>query len=136
MGRLGGINKGEARMWFRAPLYLALLLFSARLAHADSCILPSAPRFQLKSDTVEWKMQIVSGRSCIRGLSYGPAIVDAVKLVSPPQTGQVKLFGPGFEYLAKSNFSGEDTFTLQVSGAIIRSRGTSDIKVTVSVGEK
>jgi hypothetical protein len=80
-------------------------------------------------------MRIVSGRSCIRGLSYGPAVVDAVKLVSPPQVGQVRLFGPGFEYTAKSNFQGEDTFTLQISGTIVRSRGTSDIKVTVSVSE-
>jgi hypothetical protein len=123
-------------MWFRAPLTLALLLLSVRLAFADACILSSAPRFQLKSDTVEWTMRIVNGRSCIRGLSSGGVSVNTVKLISPPQFGQVRVLGPGFEYTAKSNFQGEDAFTLQVSGTMIRSRGTSDIKMTVSVSEK
>src|SRR5262249_46328811 len=89
------VNEVEGWMWFRAPLNLALLLLSARLAFADACILTSAPRFQMKSDTVEWTMRIVNGRSCIRGLSYGGVSVDTVKLVSPPQFGQVRVFGSG-----------------------------------------
>ena len=80
-------------------------------------------------------MQIVSGRSCIRGLNYGAVRIDEVKLLSPPRTGQVTLTGPGFSYTAKPNFQGQDIFTLQVSGSMLRIRGTSEIKVVVSVGE-
>ena len=80
-------------------------------------------------------MQIVSGQSCVRGLNYGAVRVDEVKLLSPPQSGQVTLTGPGFSYAAKANFQGQDVFTLQVSGSMLRIRGTSEIKVLVSVGE-
>jgi Bacterial Ig domain len=80
-------------------------------------------------------MQIVSGRSCVRGLNYGAVIIDDVKLVSPPQSGQVTLTGPGFSYTAKPNFQGQDAFTLQVSGSMVRIRGSSEIKVLVTVGE-
>lgn len=115
---------------------LFLLLLFVTPAGADTCLLSDASRFQLNSDVVEWVMQIVSGRSCIRGLNYGPVVIDEVKLVSPPQSGQVALIGPGFSYTAKPNFQGQDAFTLQVSGSMIRIRGTSEIKVLVSVGQK
>lgn len=114
------------------PLFLSVLF--ATPAIADTCIISNASRFQLNSDAVEWSMQIVSGRSCIRGLNFGPVIVDDVKLVSPPQSGKVALVGPGFSYTAKPNFHGQDAFTLQVSGSMVRIRGTSEIKVLVSVG--
>jgi hypothetical protein len=104
-------------------------------AIADTCLISNASRFQLNSDAVEWAMQIVSGQSCIRGLNYGAVRVDEVKLLSPPQSGQVTLTGPGFSYAAKANFQGQDVFTLQVSGSMLRIRGTSEIKVLVSVGE-
>lgn len=114
-------------------LFVSLLFVTP--AVGDTCLLSSANRFQLNSDAVEWAMQIVSGRSCIRGLNYGAVIIDEVKLVSPPQSGQVVLTGPGFSYTAKPNFNGQDDFTLQVSGSMIRIRGTSEIRVLVSVGE-
>ena len=81
-------------------------------------------------------MQIVSGHSCIRGLSFGSVSIDSLKLVAPPQSGKVTLLGPGFTYAAKSDFQGQDAFTLQVSGTMIRMRGSSDIRVTVAVGQK
>ena len=112
------------------------LLLGVQSALADACLFSSAPRYQLQSDTVEWAMNIISGHSCIRGLAYGPVSVDAVKLTSPPQSGKVTVLGPGFSYAAKPDFQGQDAFTLQVSGTLIRNRGTSNIKVTVSVGAK
>ena len=116
-------------------MMLFVLLLFVTPALADNCIISNASRFQLNSDAVEWAMQIVSGRSCIRGLNYGAVRIDEVKLLSPPQSGQVTLTGPGFSYTAKPNFQGQDVFTLQVSGSMIRIRGTSEIKVLVSVGE-
>ena len=81
-------------------------------------------------------MQISSGQSCIRGLRHKSVTIDTAKLVSPPQFGQVKLLGSGFSYTAKSDFQGQDSFTVQVSGMLNGIRGSSDIRIIVSVGPK
>src|SRR5258708_1520026 len=101
---------------------LALLLFGG-VASAESCVFSSAPAFQLKSATVEWAMKIAGGHSCIRGLRSGAASSSTV-------------LGPGFSYEAKADYQGPDTFTLRVSGTLMRTRGTSEILVTVDVGGK
>ena len=116
-------------------MVLFVSLLSATPAVGDTCLISNASRFQLNSDAVEWGMQIVSGRSCIRGLNYGAVRIDEVKLLSPPQSGRVTLTGPGFSYATKPNFRGQDFFTLQVAGSMLRIPGTSEIKVLVSVGE-
>jgi hypothetical protein len=81
-------------------------------------------------------MQIGSGQSCIRGLRDRGVTIETAKLISLPQSGQVKLLGPGFSYTAKSDFQGEDSFAIQVSGMLNRIPGTSDIRIIVSVGPK
>jgi Bacterial Ig domain len=62
--------------------------------------------------------------------------ISEVKLIAPPQSGQVAIQGPSFSYTAKPDFQGEDEFTLRVSGTNVRMRGVSDVKVTVSVVSK
>jgi hypothetical protein len=62
--------------------------------------------------------------------------ISDVKLIAPPQSGQVAIKGPSFSYTAKPDFQGEDDFTLRVSGTLVRMRGVSDVKVTVSVVSK
>ena len=69
---------------------VGVLLFAAP-ALADACLFSAAPPFQLSSDAVEWTMQIASGTTCIRGLKLGPTNITEVKLVTPPQSGQVGL---------------------------------------------
>jgi len=113
---------------------LALLLVLVRPALGDACVLTMGSRYQLRSDTVDWTMQISSGQSCIRGLRHSRVTIDTAKLISPPQSGKVKLLGPGFSYTAKSDFEGQDSFTIQVSGMLNGIRGSSDIRITVSVG--
>ena len=104
---------------------------------AETCRISRAPRFQLNSDAVDWTLEIIRvARHCIRGLNHGVIRIDGVKLTSPPKSGQVTVKGPGFSYQAKSNFEGQDAFILQVSGTSVRTRGTSDINVTVSVVAK
>ena len=93
-------------------------------------------QYQLKSDTVDWTMQTSSGQSCIRGLRHNRVTIDTAKLISAPQSGQVKLLGPGFSYTAKSDFEGQDSFTIQVSGTLNGIRGSSDIRIIVSVGPR
>ena len=113
----------------------ALLLFTVS-ALADACIFSTAPPFQLRSDAVDWTMQIASGTSCTRGLKLGPITISDVKLIASPPSGQVVIKGPAFSYTAKPDFQGQDDFTLQVSGTMVRIPGVSDIKVTVSVVAK
>ena len=115
---------------------LALLLLFGGVASAESCVFSSAPAFQLKSDTVEWAMKIAGGHTCIRGLRSGAASSSTVEIISPAQFGKVRVLGPGFSYEAKADYQGPDTFTLRVSGTLMRTRGTSEILVIVDVGGK
>jgi hypothetical protein len=122
-------------MWLGINSLGALLLLTLP-ASADSCVFSLTTPFVLKSDAVEWTMQIGSGKTCTRGLKYGAVTISNVELTHPPQSGQVTLQGPGFSYTAKSDFEGLDEFTLKVTGTMVRMPGTSDIRITVSVVAK
>src|SRR5262249_46444562 len=128
------VVKLKRTMWSSGATLLALLLAFVRPALGDPCVLTVGSLYQLKSDAVDWTMQTSSGQSCIRGLRHKRVTIDTAKLISPPQSGQVKLLGPGFSYTAKSDFEGQDSFTIQVSGVLNRIRGSSDIRIIVSVG--
>src|SRR5499426_2330100 len=121
-------------MWSSGATLLALLLVSVRPALGDACVLTVGSLYQLKSDAVDWTMRTDSGQSCIRGLRHNRVTIDTAKLISPPQSGQVKLLGSGFSYTAKSDFEGQDSFTIQVSGMSNGIRGSSDIRIIGSVG--
>jgi hypothetical protein len=101
-----------------------------------NCALTREPPYQLKSDTVDWTMQISSGQSCLLGLRHGRATIHTAKLISPPRSGQVKLLGSGFSYTAKSDFQGQDSFTIQVTGILNGIHGSSDIRIIASAGPK
>src|SRR5215475_4162559 len=121
-------------MWSSGATLLALLLVFVRPALGDACVLTGGSLYQLKSDAVDWTVRTDSGQSCIRGLRHNRVTIDTAKLISPPQSGQVKLLGSGFSYTAKSDFEGQDSFTIQVSGMSNGIRGSSDIRIIVSVG--
>jgi hypothetical protein len=112
----------------------ALLLFTGP-AFADSCVFSLMPPYALKADAVNWEMQIASGKTCTKGLKYGSVAISNVKLKAPPEFGKVTVQGPGFSYTAEPDFDGQDAFTLQVTGTMVRMSGTSDIMVTVSVAK-
>jgi hypothetical protein len=114
----------------------ALIVFvslGAQVAYGSECVV-SGPRYGLTSDTVDWSIKIDSGQTCVRGLRFNDVAIQSVKLVSPPQAGQVTLLGPGFTYSAKSNYEGRDSFTVEVSGIIRRTKGRSTIRITVLIG--
>jgi len=114
-------------------LLSALLLLSwNQAAHANQCF-TNGPRYHLESDTVEWRMKIRSSENCVRGVRFSYVWNAAVSLVSPPQSGQVTLVGPGFLYTAKSGYRGKDTFVVRVSGSKNKTSGFSAIRVVVSV---
>src|SRR5262249_28182306 len=89
--------------------------------------------YHLKSDAVDWTMRASRAKSSVYGIVHNRVTIDTAKLISPPQSGQVKLLGPGFSYTAKSDFEGQDSFTIQVSGMLNGIRGSSDIRIIVSV---
>ena len=101
---------------------------------AQSCVI-DGPRYNLNADTVDWPMKIASGRSCVRGVRYNNVAITSIKIVTPPQSGKVTILGSGFAYAAPTDFSGKDTFSLAVFGAINNIHGNSTINVTVSVGQ-
>jgi len=122
-------------MWLGIISSATMLLFAVP-AFADSCFFLNAPPFHLSSDAVEWTMQIASGRTCTQGLKLRSTNIKDVKLIAPPQSGKVDIKGPSFSYTTKADFRGQDEFTVQVSGEVLRIAGVSDVKVTVSVIDK
>jgi len=102
------------------------------VAYANQCF-TNGPRYKLESDTVEWHMEIRSSDSCVRGVRFSYVWNAAVRLISPPQSGQVTLIGPGFSYTAKSDFRGEDSFVVGVSGFKNKASGYSTIRLIVTV---
>jgi hypothetical protein len=48
----------------------------------------------------------------------------------------VKLLGSGFSYTAKSDFEGDDAFTIRVSGIADKIHGNSEIRIVVSVSPR
>jgi hypothetical protein len=127
-------NSKQRASTMRAALVLiAFLSTSTPVAHAAGCVV-NGPRYGLTSDIVNWSMKIGSGQSCIRGLRYNNVIIENLELVSLPRTGHVTIEGPGFTYTAKSDYEGEDSFAIAVSGTINRVKGSSTVHLTVSVG--
>lgn len=110
-----------------------LLLSGSQAANANQCFI-NGPRYQLESDTVEWRMKIRSSENCVRGVRFSYVYNATVSLVSPPQFGQVTLVGLlGFSYTAKSDFQGEDLFVVGVSGFKNKASGVSTIRIVVSI---
>ena len=123
------------RIAFMSAALLLALLGDVRGAAAQSCVVIQAPRYSLKSDTVDWLIKIASGRSCVRGVRFGNIEIEPIKLLAPPKSGQVTLEGPGFRYTSQAKYTGSDSFSLTVVGRTNKQRGSSTIRVTVSVGE-
>jgi hypothetical protein len=119
---------------FIRSLFLVLSLATPGLGQESSnaCLL-WGPGYQLASDTVEWSMTIASGQSCVRGLRTAFVTLENIKLVTQPKSGQVILEGPAFIYRGESNFHGDDSFAVLVSGKYNRIAGSSTIHIAVSV---
>lgn len=124
----------DARSTLRVSLFFPALLFlsAGQVAQAGQCF-TNGPRYQLKSDTVEWRMKIRSSENCVRGVRFSYVYNATVSLVALPRSGRVTVVGPGFSYTAKSNFHGEDSFVVSVSGSKNKTSGSSTIRVLVSI---
>ena len=88
---------------------LGLWLLSAGAAKAQTCPV-KASRYDLQEDIVRWSMTIVNGRNCVRGIRFASVVFSGLKLISPPQFGEVALRGAGFIYSPKHIFTDETRF--------------------------
>jgi hypothetical protein len=82
-------------MWLVTNFVGALLLLMVP-AYADSCVFSLIPPYALKSDAVNWEIQIGSGKTCTKGLKYGSVAISNVKLKAPPEFGKVTVQGQDF----------------------------------------
>ena len=122
-------------MAYRLVLSLLLVILSveARAAAASACVVNS-PHYLLTSDNVDWSIKTRGGQTCVRGLRFGSVVLETVKLISPPQSGNVRLVSPGFSLYGQAGLYWRgNSFTVEVSGTINRVRGTSTIRVVISV---
>jgi hypothetical protein len=119
-------------MRYSVAIFLNLVFLGMLSTLADACVL-SGGSYRLVSDTVRWSLELGSGESCIRGVRFNDMVVDTLTVVSTPQNGQVTLYGLGFTYKAWSDFQGQDSFSLLVSGSTNKVPGSSTIDVVVSV---
>src|SRR5262249_54625131 len=126
--------RAEMRPWWIACVVLLNFLLHGPAAGFERSCHITGPRYELATDTVEWTMKIASGQSCTRGLRFYNVAIEHVKLVSLPQSGWVTLQGPGFTYTARSNFQGQDSFVILVSGIANGIHGSSTIRITVLAG--
>jgi hypothetical protein len=124
--------QGDRVIGRSACVIFALLLLGVQSATAQTCVV-GVESYRLSFDNVIWSIRIGAGQSCIGGFRVSNVTLDTVRLVIPPESGQVTLHGPGFSYKAKSGFQGEDSFSVLVSGTLNRIRGSSTIRVVVSV---
>jgi hypothetical protein len=115
-----------------AGAVLIVLLLGCGPASAVRCI-TTGSRYNLVADTVTWSMRVETGQRCIRGVRYGNVELEHLKLILPPQSGEVALVGWAFTYSADEGFLGQDQFVVEVSGKIKKVHGTSTIRVFVSV---
>jgi hypothetical protein len=111
-----------------------LFCLGIRTSDAGECNV-TGPYYQLASDTVEWQLRIVSGQSCVQRIRFHAVEnITTIDLISSPQFGQVTVLDHvAFTYMAKPDFQGQDSFSLQVSGAIKKVNGTSTIRIVVSI---
>jgi hypothetical protein len=118
----------------RLALYpvLACFLFGFHSAQAADCALTGPPA-KLDSAPVDWKIVIASGQSCLRGLRSGAMTLESVTVTAPAKFGEVVVRGYGFSYRAPSDFKGEDSFSVTMSGTNRGVRGNSVIQVHVTV---
>ena len=115
-----------------AGVLVTWLIIGVRSATAGDCV-PAGPLPNLNSETLNWKIVIPSGQTCLRGLRSGAMLIESVTINSPAKVGEVTVTGYGFSYTAPRGFKGEDSFSVTVIGTNRGFRGNSTLQVHVSV---
>jgi hypothetical protein len=126
------IRKAGFSMRFVAYLFCIGVVVAADSVAADGCLV-TGPRARLDSESVDWQLVIASGQRCVRGLRSSTMILHNVSISDPAQNGEATAEGYGFVYKARPNFKGEDAFAVTMTGVERGIRGTTIVRVRVSV---
>jgi hypothetical protein len=114
----------------------ALVALLSALAPAPASASPNCLKdhkaFNLNGDSIEYAMVIAPGAECIQGLRWSYMQIYAVWVFEKPRSGELVIVGSGFRYVAKSDFSGTDKFSLVVVGKNRHEQGYSTVEITVS----
>lgn len=108
------------------------LLLGGGQAMAGGCAITGPPA-KLDSTAIDWTLVIASGQSCVHGLRGGAMMLDSVRISAPAKSGEAAVQGYGFVYRARADFKGEDSFSVVIAGSNRGIRGSSTIRVLVSV---
>ncbi|WP_245306037.1 Ig-like domain-containing protein [Bradyrhizobium sp. LTSP849] len=113
---------------------LVLLMAALSIGPATAtlnCLRDNQP-YKLAGDSIDWSMTIKPGANCIQGLRWSTMQIFSVSIAEQPKRGELVLVGPGFRYFAKSDFNGDDSFSLVVVGKNRHDAGQSVIHIKVS----
>jgi hypothetical protein len=123
----------------RYPARIALLVTftifagQASVRAGGTCILRPEP-IRLRSDVVNWTIELRPGAECVQGLRWATLLIDQVLVTDQPKFGHIAINGPSFRYVAGSS-SESDSFRLLVKGSALRSQGETIIEATVKISD-
>ncbi|HEV2154455.1 hypothetical protein [Bradyrhizobium sp.] len=121
-----------------ARFVLLVILFIMLTGRAPAqaggtCILRPEP-IRLRSDVVNWAIELRPGAECVQGLRWSTLLIDQVVVMSQPKFGRIAINGPSFHYIAGPSKE-SDTFQLLVKGSALRVPGETTIEATVQVSD-
>lgn len=110
-----------------------ILAGQAPVLAGGTCILRPEP-IRLRSDVVNWTIELRAGEECVQGLRWSTLLIDQVLVTDQPKSGRIAINGPSFRYLAGSS-NEPDSFRLLVKGSALRVQGETTIEATVKISD-
>ncbi|WP_431201647.1 hypothetical protein ACQ86E_21255 [Bradyrhizobium betae] len=98
-----------------------------------TCILRPEP-IRLRSEIVNWNIDLRQGEECVQGLRWSTLLIDQVLVLNQPKFGRIAINGPSFRYIAGSS-NESDTFRLLVKGSALRVQGETTIEATINISD-
>jgi hypothetical protein len=129
----------KARRLGFAAVFLAVGVVMLALATPGPIALPlggcrNTPGHLIFGQTFDVSMSLDRNTACSVWLHPGSAAVETLEVTSPPRHGSIGMRGrTGVIYRADRNFKGEDFFTFAMRGQSSAYRGTSVVRVRVTV---
>lgn len=116
-------------------LVVTFMIFAgqAPVRAGGTCILRPEP-IRLRSDVVNWAIEMRPGAECVQGLRWSTLLIDQVLVTTQPKFGRIAINGPSFRYIAGSSKE-SDSFQLLVKGSALRVPGETTIEATVQVSD-
>jgi hypothetical protein len=119
------------RAFCRLGLALGLVTILGFSAYASPPCFKEKKTFALKDDFVSWTLSAAPGSECLQGLRWSYMQIYNVLVLKAPKKGKLEIVGSGFRYMADSQSTESDHFTLVVLGKNRHDPGTSILDIAV-----